>query len=330
MALGGMVDVVLLGEAMLRLSPSRFTRLEQANQFQVVVGGSELSVAANLARLGTPVSWVTALPNSPLGRMVWNAARQQGVETGHVTWREESRLGLYFYEEGAAPRPSQVIYDRKGSAFSTLTPGEIDWAAVLQGARLFHTSGITPALSESCRRLTIAALQAARERSLICSFDLNFRSRLWDIAEARRCFLEIAPLVDVLFASGAALRTFFGLEGNSEEAAHELRLRYQTDVVVLTERTAVGMLGASVSSIAVADRTYEGKTWEVEIVDRLGTGDAYDAGFLHGYLRGDVQMAVDYAGAMAALKHTVPGEYAWLTEEDVRSALEGVGSQVQR
>lgn len=325
-----MTDVVVLGEAMLRLSPPRFERLEQATTFQVVVGGSELSVAANLARLGAPARWVSALPATPLGRMVANAARQHGVDTSCVRWAPDGRVGVYYYEEGAAPRPSQVIYDRKGSACSLLRPGDVDWGTALRGARLFHTCGITPALSAGCRAVTLEALTASRSLGIATSFDLNFRSRLWSVEEASACYREIAPLVDILFASAPALHAFFDLGETAEVAAKGVMDRFGVRLVVLTERVASGMLGATVSSMAVSDRVYRGRSWDVEIVDRLGAGDAYDAGFLFGYLQGDIEKAVAYAGAMAALQQTVPGELAWVTEDEVQQALAGEGTQVRR
>lgn len=325
-----MTDVVALGEAMLRLSPPRFERLEQATTLHVVVGGSELSVAANLSRLGASARWVTALPADPLGRMVANAARAQGVDTSGIRWVPEGRVGVYYYEEGAAPRPSQVIYDRRGSACSMLQPGDVEWDAVLRGARIFHTCGITPALSAGCRALAIEGLRAARSLGVATSFDLNYRSRLWTVDEAAACYREVAPLVDVMFASASALETFFGLAGDAETVARRAIDRFGIRVVVLTERMAAGMLGATITSMAVADRVYQGRSWDVEIVDRLGAGDAYDAGFLFGYLQGDLEKAVAYAGAMAALQQTIPGEFAWVTEEDVQAALAGGPAQVRR
>jgi 2-dehydro-3-deoxygluconokinase len=322
---------MVFGEAMLRLSPPGFARLEQTSAFDVVVGGSELSVGINLARLGLDVGWVTALPDLPTGRLVANAARQHGVDVTPVRWSQDGRVGIYFYETGAAPRAAQVIYDRKGSAMSLLQPGDVDWRTALYGARLFHTCGITPALSRGCRLLTLEAMKAARDMGVRCSFDLNYRSRLWTVEEARDCYQELAPYADVLFASGPALASFFGItEADPEMAARAAQGRFGIDVVVLTDRVALGMRGATVSSLAVADRTYQGRTWEVEIVDRLGAGDAYNAGFLFGYLQGNLDLAVAYAGAMAALKHTIPGEVAWVTRDDLELTLQGEGSQVRR
>jgi 2-dehydro-3-deoxygluconokinase len=142
-----MAEVVTLGEAMLRLSPPNFNRLEQADRFDARIGGGELNVAVGVSRLGLTSSWVSKLPTNPIGRMVRNKAREQGVDTSGVVWSNSGRVGIYFLEFGATPRPSSVVYDRAGSAVSKLTPGEVDWKTVFDGCKVFHTSGITPALS---------------------------------------------------------------------------------------------------------------------------------------------------------------------------------------
>ncbi|MCL5947511.1 MAG: sugar kinase, partial [Chloroflexi bacterium] len=168
-----MVDVVTLGEAMLRLSPPGHERLETATSFNVVVGGSELNVAVALAHLGRSVQFLTKLPRSPLGRLVIHRSHEHGVGTDFTVWSDD-RLGLYFYEAGLTPRPSQVFYDRAESAASRLTATEIDWSTAFQHARIFHTSGITAALSPASFQTVKVSLQAARELDLLCIFDLNY------------------------------------------------------------------------------------------------------------------------------------------------------------
>src|SRR5437660_1919140 len=142
-------DVVTLGEAMLRLSPPNFRRLEQSTSLDVNIGGAELSVAVGVARLGLDSAWVTKLPKNPLGRLIVNKGRELGVDTSHVIWTDDGRVGIYYLEFGSAPRASNVVYDRKYSAASTLRAGEIDWS-FLKNVKLLHTTGITPALSPSC------------------------------------------------------------------------------------------------------------------------------------------------------------------------------------
>jgi len=151
-----MPEVVTFGEAMIRLSPPHFQRLEQTVTLDVQVGGGELNVAVGVARLGLKSAWVSRLPQNSLGHLAENRARQAGVDTSHLVWTAdaESRMGLYFLEFGAAPRASAVLYDRRNSAISTIRPGEVNWKRVMEGARWFHTSGITPALSDSAAAVT--------------------------------------------------------------------------------------------------------------------------------------------------------------------------------
>src|SRR5438067_1392537 len=178
---------------MLRLSPPNFLRLEQAQSLDVRVGGAELNTAVGLARLGRSSAWVSRLPANPLGRLVANRAREAGVSTEYVVWSDGDRLGLYFVEFGAAPRPSSVLYDRKGAAVSAIWPGLVDWAKAFAGSKWFHVTGVTPALSMSAAETTREALQAARAAHVGVSIDLNYRAKLWNTAEAgrrraRRCW----------------------------------------------------------------------------------------------------------------------------------------------
>src|SRR6516164_9389561 len=140
-------DVITFGEAMVRLSPPNFRRLEQARSLDLQVGGAELNTAVGLARLGHSAAWVSRLTNNPLGRLIGNRAREAGVSTEHVLWTEEDRVGVYFLEFGAAPRASSVLYDRKGAAIAGIAPGMVDWPKVFTGVKWFHVTGITPALS---------------------------------------------------------------------------------------------------------------------------------------------------------------------------------------
>src|SRR4051812_31700359 len=172
------MDLVTFGEAMVRLTPPGFQRIEQARTLEVHVGGGELNVAVGAARLGLYTRWVSRLTENPLGRMIAARAREQGVDTSRVLWTKDDRAGLYFAELGASPRASTVLYDRAGSAVSRVQPGVVDWKDVFSVARWFHTSGITPALSDSAAAVTAEALAAARQAGMKVSYDLNFRSKL--------------------------------------------------------------------------------------------------------------------------------------------------------
>src|SRR5438874_6594378 len=184
-------DVITFGEAMIRLNPPNFGRLETARSLDVQVGGAELNTAVALARLGRRAAWVSRLTNNPLGRLIANQASEAGVRTEHILWTNDDRVGVYFLEFGAAPRASSVLYDRKGAAIAGIKPGMVSWAKVFAGAKWFHVTGITPALSPSAAETTREALQAARAAGLGISIDLNYRAKLWTQEEAGRCVTDL-------------------------------------------------------------------------------------------------------------------------------------------
>src|ERR1700720_1809388 len=187
-------EIITFGEAMVRLSPPNFRRLEQARTLDLQVGGAELNTAVALARLGRSSSWVSRLTGNPLGRLIANHAREAGVSTEHVVWTKDDRVGLYFLEFGAAPRASSVLYDRKGAAIAALKPGTVAWPKVFEGARWFHVTGIPPGLSAAAAEVTREALQAARAAGVKTSMDLNYRAKLWTPQQAGKCMAELMPL----------------------------------------------------------------------------------------------------------------------------------------
>jgi 2-dehydro-3-deoxygluconokinase len=172
-----MFDLISFGEAMIRLSPPDFKRLEQTTTLDVNIGGAELNVAIGVSRLGLKSSWVSRLPDNPLGRMIANKARELGVDISHVSWENQGRAGLYFLEFGATPRGSSVTYDRAGSSFSSIQPGELDWGQILKGVKCFHVTGITPALSTSAADVTVEALKKARKQGCTVSLEPSYGIR---------------------------------------------------------------------------------------------------------------------------------------------------------
>src|SRR5436190_4424571 len=187
-------DVITFGEAMIRLSPPNFRRLEQADSLDLQVGGAELNTAVGVARLGRSSAWVSRLTDNPLGRLIANRAREAGVSSEHVVWTKDDRVGVYFLEFGAAPRASGVLYDRKGAAIAGIKPGMVPWAKVFAGAKWFHVTGITPALSATSAEATREALEAAKSAKLTTSIDLNYRVKLWSQAEAGKWMTAFMPL----------------------------------------------------------------------------------------------------------------------------------------
>ncbi len=326
-----MYDLVSFGESMIRLTPPNHQRVEQAHSFDVGVSGAELNTATGVSRLGLKTAWVSRLVDSPAGRLIANSAREQQVDVSHVVWVKEGRVGLYYYEMGASTRASQVYYDRRHSAMSEIMPGEVNWGPILEGTRAFHTSGITPGLSASAADATTEALKAAKKAGCTISLDINYRSRLWTKEAAREYLSRVLGLVTILFTTQDEAETVFGIRDSAEQVACALAEQFRIPTVAITMREAPTVLRGKWSSLAYHQgQVYRGRQIELELIDRMGSGDAYDAGFIYGYLTGDIQKAIAYGDAMSALKHSVPGDYTWVTPAEVKSQVENVQTKIQR
>jgi 2-dehydro-3-deoxygluconokinase len=325
-------DLVTFGETMIRLVPPGHARLEQATTLDVNVGGSELNVAVSAARLGLSTAYVTRLPRNPLGRMVVNKAREQGVGTASTVWTDDGRVGVYFVEFGASPRPNSVLYDRKDSAMAHLRPGEIDWETALMGARAFHTTGITPALSPTCREATREAVKEAKRVGALVSIDLNYRARLWPPEVARSVMEELVGEADILITTEEDTERVFGLHAPSYEiAAEQLARRFGLKAVAITLRESDSVWRNRWSAIVLADGAlYHAPQFSLEIVDRVGAGDSFAGGFLAGYLTGGPEEGVRVGVAVSALKQTNPGDLCWATREEVDRVLSGGGLGILR
>lgn len=325
-------EIITFGEAMIRLAPPNFRRLEQARSLDVQVGGAELNTAVALARLGHKSSWVSRLPDNPLGRLVTNHAREAGVDDSHVLYTKEDRLGLYFLEFGAAPRASSVVYDRKGSAIAGIQPGMVNWEKVFAGAKWFHVTGITPALSASSAATTREAMIAAKKAGVKTSMDLNYRVKLWTTLEAGKCLSDLMQYCDVLVTTEEDVEKVFGITGKDfEEVAAKVAEKFALDIVAITLRDNPLVWKNSWTGIAYQKgKVYKTRTYEVEIVDRLGAGDSFAAGLIHGLLTGDVQKGVDWGVGTSAIKHSIPGDFAWVRAEEVESLLKGGGLRISR
>lgn len=325
-------DVVTFGEAMVRLSPPNFRRLEQATSLDLFIGGAELNTAVGLARLGRKAAWVSRLTDNPLGRLIANRARDASVDTQHISWTNSERVGLYFLEFGAAPRASSVLYDRKGAAVASIAPGMIPWTQVLSGARWFHVTGITPALSAAAAETTREALTAARSAGLQTSIDLNYRAKLWSEAEAGKWMRSFMPLCDVLITTEEDAERVFGITGKSfEEVAEKLACEFAVKMVAITLRdNPLVWKNAWTAILFHHGKVLRTNTYDVEIVDRLGAGDSFAAGLIHGLLDGDPQKGLDWGVAASAIKHSIPGDFAWITPAEVESLLKGGGLRISR
>jgi len=328
-----MYDVVTFGEAMIRLSPPNFQRLEQARSFDLYVGGAELNVAVGVSRLGMKSTWVSKLPKNGLGYLIRNRVQEAGVDCSHVVWSDKGRAGIYFVEFGASPRASAVLYDRANSAISMIQPGEVDWPKVFNGSKHFHMSGITPALSASATQVTAEALKAAKKAGCTVSYDLNYRKKLWTPADAKKVQEPMMADVDVLITTEEDTNVVFGIkEKDYEAAAERLAQTFKFKIVAITLREDLSVLRNNWTAIAYQDgRIYKDRKYEVEIVDRVGAGDSFTAGFLYIWIKEkDVQKGVRYGNAFAALKHTLPGDFNWSTLEEVETQLKGAGLRISR
>lgn len=316
-------DVVTLGETMLRFTPPALKRIEQTQTFELEIGGSESNTSVGLARMGLKVAWLSRLTDNPLGRAITRALDANGVDVSNVVWTREHRVGLFFLEESRPPRPSRVTYDRAGSAFSHMTPSDLSLSALGPGsARLFHVTGITPALTPTTAETAWVAVERAKEAGWQVSFDLNYRSQLWTPQQAAAGLARFVAAADILFAPLGDAQTIFGVTGGPDAALAALRERNPRAVVVMT-------LGAA-GSIAQApgmDQPARQAAFEATEVSRIGGGDAFSAGFLYGWLTSDgteprLPRALRYASAMAALKYTVLGDMPLVDPGDVHQLAE--------
>ena len=328
-----MYDLVTFGEAMIRLSPPDFKRLEQTTTLDLNIGGAELNVAVGASRLGLKSAWISKLPDNPLGRMIANKARELGVDVSPVIWEKEGRAGLYFLEYGATPRSSSVVYDRGNSSFSSIEPGEVDWDEIFKSVKYFHLTGITPAVSHTAAEATLEALRKAKSSGCKVSLDLNYRAKLWSPAAANQTLAPMMDYVDILITTKGDTRTILGVEAeNDERLAGILLDKYPIEMVAVSYREGDFVRNCLWRALAMTrEKTYNSRTYDIEIVDQVGRGDSFAAGFLYGIIaENDVQRGLDYGVAFAALKHSFPGDFNWCTREEVEALLAGPRPGVHR
>ena len=318
-----MTDLVTFGESMLRFSPPDQDRLERVDQLDVHVAGAESNVAVAANRLGLDATWLSKLPDSSLGRRVIGELGTHGVDAA-VVRDDDHRMGTYYVEFGGRPRGTDVIYDRADSAVTTAETAELDTDLVAD-ADLFHTTGITPALSDTLLSTTADLLELARDAGTTTVFDVNYRSKLWPPAEARETLEALFPHVDVLMVAERDARDVLDRAGDAESLARGLDADFGFEVVLVTR--------GGEGSLALADGdVHEQGVFEADDHDTVGTGDAFIGGFLaRHHDGGSVPEALAYGAATASLKRTVPGDIAVVTPEEVESVLaKGEGSGISR
>ena len=319
-------DVVTLGEGLLRFTPPNLRRIEQTSSLDIEVGGSEGNVAVGLARLGLRTAWLSRLTDNPLGRLIAQKLAGAGVDTSHVIWTSEDRVGVYYLEEGRAPRVSQVIYDRQGSAMSRMRPEHLPAVLFAPGAaRWLHVSGITIGIGEEARRSALRAIDLAKAAGWGVSFDFNYRSKLWSASDAgRHCDPVCAAADMVIISRNDALAIHGVMSADEEPAVRAVAARFpgRTVVLTLSQDGAAGVTPdgqyARQPAFPVADP-----------VGRIGGGDAFAAGFLFGHLTGPsddallrLRLALRWGTAVAALKYATPGDLPLIDRAEVERLVQ--------
>ncbi len=342
-----MAKIVTFGEIMLRLAPQGYQRFQQARCFDAVYGGAEANVAVSLANYGEQATYVTALPNNPIGDACVNNLRSFGVDCSKII-RSAKRLGLYYCEKGVSMRPSKVVYDRADSAIANVKPGDFDWDAIFEGASWFHWTGITPALSDSTAAVVLEACKAAKAHGVKISCDLNYRKNLWSREKAGQVMGELVPYVDVLIANEEDSADVFGIKADKTDinsgkldvegyksVAKQLVDRFGCEKVAITLRESLSASDNNWSGMLYDSKSGEiliSKKYSIRIVDRVGGGDSFGSGLIYALLNGyDNQSAVEYAVAASALKHTIEGDVNMVSVAEVKSLMGGNASgRVQR
>ncbi len=339
------MKIITMGEIMLRLSTPGVKRFVRSDSFDVIYGGGEANVAVSCANYGHDAYFVSKLPCHEIGQSAVNALRQFGVKTDYIA-RGGDRVGIYFLESGASMRPSKVIYDRAHSSISEAVVADFDFDQIMEGAQWFHFSGITPALSDSCAELTALACQAAKRHGVTVSVDLNFRKKLWTKEKAQLVMRPLMEYVDVCIGNeeDAELCLGFkpdadveggktdaeGYKGIFEQMLREFDFKYV--VSTLRESFSASHNGWK-AMIYNGEEFYTSKRYDIEpIIDRVGGGDSFSGGIIHGLLTKATQgEALEFAVAASALKHTINGDFNHVTIEEVEALAGGDASgRVQR
>ena len=331
-------NIVAFGEIMLRLTPPDYTTISQAKNFIANYGGGEANVLVSLSHLGHKTEFLTKLPNNQLGDSAINHLNEHGVKTDNVV-RGSTNLGMYFVETGFGGRPSKVLYNRKHSAITRIDTEEVDFDEIFKNASWFHLSGITLALGENVRKVAFECLEYCKKYNVMVSFDFNYRSKLWTIDEARPHYKKVMPYVDVLFANHFDLNTILEIPLNDEsvdvktkkiELSKKLIEQTKVQYVFGTERTVFTATDNSLSSYCICKNgEYKHEPpIRFSIYDRIGAGDAFASGVIHGLIKdfNQPEYALKFGLATSILAHTLYGDVSTLSESDVQEFIDTNGN----
>ena len=340
-----MANIVTMGEIMLRLSPEGNDRFIQSESFRIIPGGGEANVAISCANYGHDCYFVSKLPKHEIGQIAVNALRRYGVNTEFVA-RGGDRIGLYYAETGASMRPSKVIYDRAHSSIAEAQPSDWDFDKVFEGADWFHWSGITPAISDESAECLRQACICAKKHGVKISVDLNFRKKLWTSEKAISIMRPLMQYVDVCIGNEEDAELCLGfkpdadVEGGETNAAgyegifKQMKEEFGFEYVVSTLRESFSATHNGWKALIYDGKEfYQSKRYDVNpIIDRIGGGDSFSGGLIHGLLTKSTQgEALEFAVAASALKHTVNGDFNLVSVEEVEALAGGAANgRVQR
>jgi len=338
---------VTFGEIMLRLKPPQNERFFQSPLLEATFGGGEANVAVGLARLGLDVSYVSVIPDNPIGEACLRELKKQGVNTSFVL-RQGERLGTYFLENGSNQRPSVVVYDRAHSAISYASIEDINWDDVFEQATWFHISGITPAISQSAAELSLEAVKEAKKKDVKVSCDLNYRNKLWKYGKtAPEIMSEIVKYTDIAIGNEEDCQKSLGVNVDIDVESGKLQIDKYKELtnkvlglypnlekvaITLRESHSANYNGWSAVFNNHKD-FFVSKKYEIhDIVDRVGGGDTFAAGLIYGLNKlSDDKEALEFAVAASCLAHTIPGDLPLISLDEVKNLAGGSGSgRVQR
>jgi len=323
-----MAAVVTFGEIMMRLTAPGRQRFAQASSLGITYGGGEANVSAALAQMGVSAAHVTVFPDNELGRAAGAFFQKTGIDTQHIYYGP-GRLGLYFMEVGEGIRPSRIVYDRYESAFAHLEPSAFDWQAIFTDTKWFHWTGITPAVSASAAAACKDAVETARRMGITISADVNYRRVLWQYGKkAGDIMPALVEMCDVIVCTSGDAEDIFGIQSvNFQDMAKKMMDRFPNlKKIIATRRDAVSASHNRLTGVCYDTSGYsESGTFDLNpIVDRIGGGDAFMAGFIYGNLHGkDNARSLHFATAASALKHTVEGDFNQVTAAEVEQVAGG-------
>lgn len=333
-------SLVCAGEMIMRLSPLNNELLIQGNSLTKQMGGAEYNVASLVSMLGEQVAILTKLPNNPIGEFAHKSVIANRISDKYLIFDDSlnKRMAIYYYEYGASPRKPRVTYDRLNSSFQNLKINEIP-KEIFSSTKIFHVSGITLGLSKKINELTKKLIKKFKQNGTIISFDVNFRQNLWSEKEAEQEIIKILPDVDILFASEETFRKMFQKKGKIENIMKEFAKIYDLSLISSTRREVNSTTSHNFSSIIYEkknDKYYNEDAYKnIEVIDRIGSGDAYVAGVLYGILQqNNAEIALKYGNASAALKNTISGDTTCINFAMLKEIIDehehGNGSEMSR